>query len=111
MNVNRHDQKFRKGSPLAHWEPVTMVTLPDREQPQGRDASSKLQDMNEAARPHLDDGEFRELEELVAGYEDIFAGASEDHGRTNKIYHRIDTGDARPIRQPPRSFPKQSKQM
>jgi hypothetical protein len=42
------------------------------------------------------------LEELLTEYEDIFAEADEDYGRTNKLYHRTDTGDARPIRQPPR---------
>jgi hypothetical protein len=42
------------------------------------------------------------LEELLAEYEGIFAVNSEDRGRTNKVYHRIDTRDARPIRQPPR---------
>jgi hypothetical protein len=80
MNVNRHDQKFTKGSPLAHCEPLTLVTLPDRERPQTRDVSSKLQDLIEAARPHLDDGEFRELEELLAKYEDIYVVDSEDQG-------------------------------
>jgi hypothetical protein len=42
------------------------------------------------------------LEELLTEYEDFFAGNNEDYGRTNKVYHRIDTGNARPIRQPPR---------
>jgi hypothetical protein len=45
------------------------------------------------------------LEELPIEYEDVFAGADEDYGRTNKVYHSIDTGDARPIRQPPRRIP------
>jgi predicted ArsR family transcriptional regulator len=67
--------------------------------------NSRLQDVTEAARPHLDDGEFLELDELVAEYEHIFAGDNEDHGRTNKVYHRIDTGEARPIRQHPRRLP------
>jgi hypothetical protein len=30
---------------------------------------------------------------------------NEDYGRTNKLYHRIDTGDMRPICQPPRRLP------
>jgi len=29
---------------------------------------------------------------------------SGDHGRTEKVYHRIDTGDAQPILQPPRKL-------
>jgi hypothetical protein len=45
------------------------------------------------------------LEELLTDYEDIFAEADEDYGRTNKLYHRIDTGDAHPIRQPLRRIP------
>jgi hypothetical protein len=72
---------------------------------QAQESSSKLQDVTEAARPQLSNGEFRELEEFLAEYEDIFAVDSEDHGRTNKVYHRIDTGDTRPIRQPPRRLP------
>jgi hypothetical protein len=45
------------------------------------------------------------LKELLTEYEGIFAGDDEDSGRTNNVYHRIDTGDARPIRQPPRRIP------
>jgi hypothetical protein len=37
------------------------------------------------------------LEELLTEYEDC--------RRSNKVYHRVDTGDARPIRQPPRRIP------
>jgi hypothetical protein len=79
------------------------------EQPQDRDLTSKLQEVTEAAKPHLSNGEFQELEELLAEYKDFFAVDSEDHGRTNKVYHLIDMGDARPIRQPPRRLP-QAKQ-
>jgi hypothetical protein len=45
------------------------------------------------------------LEELLTKYEGIFAGDNEDYGRTNKVDHRIHTGDARPIPQPPRRIP------
>jgi hypothetical protein len=73
-------------------------------QPQARDASSSLEDVIATAKPHLTSRELRELEEL-SEYEDIFAGDNEDYGRTNKVYHRIDTGDTRPIRHPPRRLP------
>jgi hypothetical protein len=62
------------------------------------DSSTKLQDITGTVRPHLSKEEFKDLEELLTEYKDIFAVDSEDHGRTNKVYHRIDTGDARPIR-------------
>jgi hypothetical protein len=44
------------------------------------------------------------LEELTE-YGDVFAVDSDDYGRTNKMYHRIDTGDPRKIRHPESSLP------
>jgi hypothetical protein len=93
------------GSPLAYCQPVTLVTPPDLGQHHAQDLSSKLEDVIAAAKPHLTNGEFQELNELLTEYEDILARYDEDYGRTNKVYHRIDTGDARPIRQPPRRIP------
>jgi hypothetical protein len=103
--ATHRDRKVIRGSPLAQCEPVTLVTTPDLEQPQARDLSSKLQDITEAARPHLSNGEFQDLEELLVEYKGIFAVDSEDHGRTNKVYHCIDLEDGQPIRQPPRGLP------
>jgi hypothetical protein len=82
-----------------------MVTPHGVGQPQAQDQSSKLEDVITAARPHLTNGEFQELEELLTEYDDIFPGDNEDYGRNNKVYHCIDTGDARTIRQPPRRIP------
>jgi hypothetical protein len=96
LNATHRDQKLTRGSPLAHCEPGTVVTLPEVGQPQAQGLSSKLEDIITAARPHLTNAEFRELEELTE-YEDIFAGDNEDYGRTNKVYHRVDTGDAQTI--------------
>jgi hypothetical protein len=109
LNATFRDQKLTRGSPLAQCEPVTLVTTPDLDQPQAQEFSSKLQDITEAKKPNLSDGEFQELKKVLAEYDDIFAVGREDHGWTNKVYHRIDTGDARPIRQPPRRCPWQNK--
>jgi hypothetical protein len=81
------------------------VTSPDGEQPQAPDIKLKLMDVTTAAKPHLNTREFQEPEEFVAEYVDIFARDSEDYERTDKVYHRIDMGDDRPIRQPPRRVP------
>jgi hypothetical protein len=54
---------------------------------------------------HINNAEFQELQELVAEYTDIFARDNEDYGRTNEVYHLIDTGDASQIRQPSRRVP------
>jgi hypothetical protein len=65
-------------------------------QPYVPDTTPKLQDVIAAARP-----EFKELTE----YRDIFAMKSEDCGWTDRVYHRIDMGEARPIPQPLSRFP------
>jgi hypothetical protein len=52
---------------------------------------------------------FRSLKTFFTEYEDIFAVDSKDYGRTNRMYHLIDTGDGRPIRQTLRRLP-QAKQ-
>ena len=46
-----------------------------------------------------------ELKRLVGEYQDIFSRHSGDIGCTHLTQHRIDTGDAPPIRQPPRRIP------
>jgi hypothetical protein len=105
LNVTLRDQKLAKGFPVARCEPVALVTQPDAAAPQDQDTSPNIQDMIVAARHNLGVGEIRELEGLIAAYEDVFATQSGDYGRTNRVYHRIDTGEARPIRQPPRRLP------
>jgi hypothetical protein len=57
------------------------------------------------AKPNLSIREAQALEELLADYQDVFETGSGERGRTEKVYHRIDAGDARPIRQPPRRLP------
>jgi hypothetical protein len=64
-----------------------------------------LEEVIADARPNLSRKEAQALEELIANYQDVFETKSGDHGRTENVYHRIDTGDARPIRQPPRRLP------
>jgi hypothetical protein len=76
------------------------VTFPDVGQPPASGQKPKLVDVTTTSKPHLSTGEFQELEDLVSEFADIFARYNEDYGRTNKVYHRIDTGDARPIHQP-----------
>jgi hypothetical protein len=46
-----------------------------------------------ATRSNLSDAEPRELEELLTEYRDIFAIKSDDYGRTDRLYHCIDTGE------------------
>lgn len=95
--ATRREQQLTKACPLAHYESVKLVTSPDVEKPQVKDTTPKFQDAMAAARPDLSDAESKALEELLIEYADIFAMKSDNYGWTDRLYHSIDTGEARPI--------------
>jgi hypothetical protein len=53
------------------------------------------------ARPNLDTREAQNLEQFIIEFQDIFATKYDDCERTDRVYHRIDTGEAHVIRQSP----------
>jgi hypothetical protein len=73
-----------------------------------QDIISKFQEAIAAARRNLSALKYREFEELVTKYGDIFAKKSDDFGRTDQLYRCIHTGDSRTISQimrfPPRKI-------
>jgi hypothetical protein len=78
LNANRHDLMLMKGFPLAHCEPVMLVTPPNVEQPQVQNIALKLQDVMAPARQNVSDAESQELELLLTEYGDIFDMKSDD---------------------------------
>ena len=108
MNVTSHNQVLRDGTDIGHGEPAVWAATIDYQKPEPRRKRGLCKQLREVivgARPTLSVREAQALEELMADYQDVFETKSGDHGRTDKVYHRIDTGDARPIRQPPRRLP------
>ena len=53
----------------------------------------------------MSSSEYQRLTNLISSYSDIFASPNGELGRTDRIRHTIDTGDARPIKQAPRRLP------
>jgi hypothetical protein len=70
------------------------VTPPDVEQPQIRDTTPKLQDVIAAISSNLRDHKYQEFEEFLTKYRDISAMKRDDYGRTDRVYNRIDKGEA-----------------
>ena len=56
-------------------------------------------------RESLTTEEVTKLEELILEYADVFAVDPSDLSTTDRIAHSIETGNQRPIRQPPRRVP------
>ncbi|XP_043064105.1 uncharacterized protein LOC122320095 [Drosophila ficusphila] len=58
-----------------------------------------------ALPPELPTNLHVDWQRLLQRYELVFAQRDDDMGRTNLAHHTIDTGQARPIKQPPRRVP------
>ena len=61
-----------------------------------------LEEMVNTAAPHLTPDQLTKLWELVARKANTFVGPDGKLGRTQHIKHTIDTGNAKPIKLPPR---------
>ena len=55
---------------------------------------------------NMDSKNVGKIKQLLQKHVETFAKSPDDYGRTKIIQHTIDTGDARPVRQPPRRPPK-----
>ena len=64
-----------------------------------------LVELFERSCKDLDPGQRKDLVNLLSEFSDVFAASPSDLGRTDVVRHEIDTGDARPIRQPARRLP------
>ena len=61
-----------------------------------------LKELWERSCIHLNENESTDFANLLKRYKNVFSKSSDDIGRTNLIQHEINTGNAVPIRQPPR---------
>lgn len=64
-----------------------------------------LQDLFDRSTVNLDADQSNQLRQLLIKYQTIFSKSSEDIGCTDRVTHKINTGVATPIRQPPRRQP------
>ena len=66
---------------------------------------SHLQPLLDEAEQDLTATQYLQLQDLLMNYQEIFLGPEGELGHTSLSEHTIDTGDARPIKQPPRRVP------
>jgi len=110
-NLSGKDQVIHKGTLLGHLEPAAVI---DRwEEPDWLDNSSNNNTETNRwsdAVNHLSPEQQTEAIKLLEDHKDVFAKNKRDVGRTGLYRHQVDTGDARPIKQPPRRFPPAKRQ-
>ena len=86
---------------------TTRTTEDQQRAPECRRAQmpDHLTELLSRSQASLDDHQGDTLASLVEDYADVFSTSRDDIGRTSVTKHTIDTGDARPIRQPARRLP------
>ena len=77
-------------------------TLPRRE---GRPDTYHVDSLVDDAHESLSPLERQQLARLLRRYSDVFSSSDGDLGRTDAVMHRIDTGNAKPVRQTLRRQP------
>ena len=60
--------------------------------------------------PNISSEERKEVYEMLARHQKLFAFSKQDLGEIRSVQHHIDTGDTRPIRVPPRRIPHHQRQ-
>ena len=115
MNVNEQPVVLKSGTHIADLQQVEVLN----EDPVTDANSTKVKQIDDSVRSVPDfiqklvdgvDDSIPEsaclaLEAILCEYSDVFSQEENDLGRTDIIMHHIDTGDARPVRQPLRRYP------
>ena len=90
--------------PLSDKEPVFVTSVDERREISGDKREQLWQAVCDVG-DILSDEEQKQLYSVLLEYADLFAGKPDDFGRTDKIKHAINTGDAAPVRQQVRRIP------
>jgi transposase InsO family protein len=98
LNVSTRKRRFRQGETIAQWEPVNVMEGQSVVDESAKELPEHLQKLIDES--DLETDEQREaLSRTLSKFRKAFAGPGESLGRTHLVQHRIDTGDARPIKQ------------
>ena len=71
----------------------------------GQTMPKHLQSLFASATVDLNNNEKASVADLLCRFEDVFSRGPEDLGRATGVRHSINTGDASPLKQPPRRVP------
>ena len=123
LNLSDQPARLYKGTNIATCEPVDEVIIEDKNeklrtavvqthngtaverQTEKATVPEHLEDLFTRCSKHLDDEQREQLSALLLRRQDVFASSPEDMGKTEVYKHKINTGGAKPIRQPARRLP------
>lgn len=102
INVNDHPITIKKETKIGTCVPVTSII---RQTSTSDKANVKFEQMMAVAGQSRKPLERKRIKEFLRQYRDLFIPKGGKTGRTSVVKHKIDTGDAKPIRQTARRLP------
>ena len=116
MNLSRELKVVRRGATLACCEPVVSIFTPRSLVQPGRvtgisrvatleELPDHLQPLFHRCADGLETIEKEVLHRLLCQFSDLLSTGTNNQGCTDLVMHEIHTGDAKPVRQPPRRLP------
>ena len=114
MNVHTEPMFIKSGTTVSDLHPVTVVSpvqenvsIPRHQIMDGQklELPQSLRSLVDGAHASLGDDVRAALGSILMEYADTFSSSAMDLGCTEAVAHHIDTGDARPVRQPLRRYP------
>lgn len=108
LNLTNQPRKIKQGMEIAVCQAVQSV-MGQQDLPTCVEMSTSLpnhlQDLYDRSVVCLTPDQRKQVHDLLCEYSDIFSQGSHDLGRTDLIKHKINTGDAPPMRQQPHRLP------
>ncbi len=105
MNVTDEPQTFYAGTNVANMCPVTEVKTKPFRQVECHTVPAHLEDLYARAVDGMTLQQSKTVANLLTKYSSAFSKSDDDIGRTGIVRHKIDTGDAHPVKQAFRRTP------
>ena len=106
-NFSDEHRTIPAGAQVGTCEEIAMEERPSKSEsfPVGSGFPKHLVGLAERSASHLTQQQRMKMEDTLQEFADVFSKGDADLGRTGLVKHRIDTGDARPIKHVPRRIP------
>ena len=105
MNINKEEKKLEKGIALSPTHEVVVIEKKKEELVRNSKIKVQIEDIINRVDQTVPQKHKEELRAMLNEYKDIISSDEFDLGRTSIVEHRIDTGDARSVRQTLRRTP------
>ena len=110
MNIKGEPMLLESGTVIAGLEEVDVIETenqvePNQHQDGGESIPEYIQKLVDGVDQSIPENACVALQSILLKHADVFSENENDLGKTDIIMHHIDTGDARPVRQPLRRFP------